>query len=586
MNNPNKNIRNTLSGNFYAVVNIPWIKGLSYRMNYSNNLTINKSYNFDPYANSLLGSAYKNHAFQNESTFDNIVTYINSFGKHSINATFVYGVEDRQYESTNASAQTFTDKTLGYNYLQGGQADLNNVSSNAWKETSLYTMLRAVYTYNDRYTFTGTVRRDGFSGFGQNNKFGIFPSAAAAWRVSEESFLKDRFNWLDNLKLRLSYGAGGNRTVGRYSTLAQMSTSGTYLYGDGATGELAQSIGTMANNDLKWETTRSLNFGIDIAIFRNRLNATYEYYKSNTSDLLYNITIPAVNGTTQTSIPTNIGKLSNSGHELSITGIPVKKGDWEWTVTTNFSTNKNKVKTILGFDTNGDGKEDDLISSNIFIGQPLGTIYDYHIIGMWQVADYNAGIIPNGFYYGTYKVEDLNADEAITAEKDRKILGYSDPLYRFSIQNSVKYKNFELRAFINSIQGGKDHYLGQPAAQLQIPDHLTNNSYFKFDYWTPENPNAKYRQLGAYTPSLGAGFSPYVSRSFIRLQEISLAYNFSSRLLSSINVSRAKVYVTATNLFTITNWDGWDPEANQGLTYDISGYPTMKGYTIGLNFEF
>ncbi len=586
VNNPNKDVRHTLSGNFFADVKIPWVKGLSYRMNYSNNLISYKRYNFDPYANSGLATASKYHTEQTEWTLDNIITYVNNFGKHSVNATLVYGVEERNYENTNAAAESFTDKTLGYNYLQAGQADLNSVSSNAWKENSLYTMARVVYTYNDRYILTGTVRRDGFSGFGMNNKFGIFPSGAIAWRISEEEFIKNNYGWVDNLKLRLSYGTGGNRTVGRYSTLAQMSTSGSYLYGDGATGELAQSVGTMANNDLKWETTSSLNFGIDLSVFRGRLNATYEYYKSNTTDLLYNISIPTINGTTQSSIPTNIGKLSNSGHEFSVSGTALKKGDWEWLVTANFSTNNNKVKTILGFDTDEDGKEDDLISSNIFIGEPLGTIYDYNIIGMWQVEDYNAGIIPNGFYYGTYKVENLDDEEAITAEHDRKILGYEEPLYRFSIQNTVRYKNFELRAFINSIQGGKDHYLGQPAGQLQIPDHLTNNSYFKFDYWTPENPDAKYRQLGAYTPSLGEGFSPYVSRSFIRLQELSLSYNFSSKLLSAINVSRAKIYVTGTNLFTITKWDGWDPEANQGLTYSINGYPTMKGYTIGLNFEF
>lgn len=586
VDNPNKDLRRTLSGNFYADITIPWVKGLSYRINYSNNWLNYQSFNFDPYANSGLGTANKSNTNQNERTLDNIVTYKRDFGKHSINGTFVYGVEEREYENTNARSQSFSDKTLGYDYLQAGQADLNTATSSAWKETSLYTMLRAVYTYNNRYIFTGTVRRDGFSGFGENNKFGIFPSAAIAWRMSEENFMKDNIDWLESLKLRVSYGSGGNRTIGRYSTLAQMSSSGGYLYGDGASGELAQSVGTMANKDLKWETTTSLNAGIDFSVLNGRVYGNYEYYNSKTTDLLYNINIPTINGTTQTSIPTNIGKLRNSGHEFSISGVAVKTKDLEWTVTANFSTNKNKVITILGFDNDGDGKEDDLISSNIFIGKPLGTIYNYNITGMWQIADYQAGIIPSGFYYGTYKVEDIDKSGTITAEKDRKILGYSDPLYRFSIQNSVRYKGFELTAFINSVQGGKDHYLGQPAAQMQIPDHLTNNSYFKFDYWTPENPDAKYRQLGAYTPTLGEGFSPYVSRSFIRLQELSLGYNFSSKQLSKVNINRARVYVSATNLFTISDWDGWDPEANQGLTYSISGYPTMKGYTVGLNFEF
>jgi hypothetical protein len=368
--------------------------------------------------------------------------------------------------------------------------------------------------------------------------------------------------------------------------MAQMSTSGEYLYGDGATGELAQSVGTMSNNDLKWETTTSLNSGLDFSVLKGRIFGNLEYYNSKTTDLLYNINIPVINGTSQTSIPTNIGELMNHGLEFSISFNPIKRKDLDWLVTANFSTNKNKVVTILGIDADNDGKEDDLIASNIFIGEPLGTIYDFNIIGMWQVADHNAGIIPNGFYYGTYKVEDINEDGSYTADKDRKILGYSDPLYRFSFQNTLRYKGFELRAFINSVQGGKKHYLGQPGSNLPIPDHLQGSSYFKYDYWTPENPNARYRQLGAYTPTLGSGFSPYISRNFIRLQELSLTYNFSSDLLNKINISRVRVYLSASNLLTITNWDGWDPEANQGLTYNVGGYPTMKGYTFGFNFEF
>lgn len=586
IDNPNKDVRQIIAGNFYGEISVPWVKGLSYRINYSNSLTTSKYYNFDPYANTGLGSANKSNGTQNQWSLDNILTYVYGFGAHSVNTTLVYGVEEREYETTNAAAENFTNKTLGYNYIQGGQADLNVVTSNAWKETSLYTMARGVYTYKDRYILTATVRRDGFSGFGQNNKFGVFPSLAVAWLISEEGFIKNNIQWMENLKLRLSYGSGGNRTIGRYATMAQMSTSGEYLYGDGATGELAQSVGTMSNNDLKWETTTSLNSGLDFSVLKGRIFGNLEYYNSKTTDLLYNINIPVINGTSQTSIPTNIGELMNHGLEFSISFNPIKRKDLDWLVTANFSTNKNKVVTILGIDADNDGKEDDLIASNIFIGEPLGTIYDFNIIGMWQVADHNAGIIPNGFYYGTYKVEDINEDGSYTADKDRKILGYSDPLYRFSFQNTLRYKGFELRAFINSVQGGKKHYLGQPGSNLPIPDHLQGSSYFKYDYWTPENPNARYRQLGAYTPTLGSGFSPYISRNFIRLQELSLTYNFSSDLLNKINISRVRVYLSASNLLTITNWDGWDPEANQGLTYNVGGYPTMKGYTFGFNFEF
>lgn len=590
VSNPNKDVRYNLSGNVYADITVPWVKGLSYRITYANNLTTTKYFNFNPYSNSLLGEAQKNNTSQNAWTLDNVVTYKTDFGKHSINATFVYGVEKRVYESTSATANYFTDMSLGFNNISVGQSDQNEISSSAWAESSLYNMLRLVYTYNDRYIFTGTVRRDGFSGFGSNNKFGIFPSAAFAWRASEEHFIKDNAQWLNNLKLRLSYGSSGNRTSGRYATLAQMQSTSNYtgasgyVYGDGGTAELLQVVKSMPNADLKWETTNSVNIGLDFGLFKGRLSGSYEYYISNTLDLLYNINIPYMNGMVNNSVTTNIGKMRNKGHELSITGIAVTKKDFEWSVTANFSTNKNEVVSILGLDDDGDGKEDDLVSSNIFIGEPLNTIYNYNIIGMWQLSDYYDGTIPSGFSYGTYKIEDINGDGVYNAANDRKIIGYSDPLFRLSVQNSLSYKSFDLNIFINSIQGGKDHYLGQPASSLPIPDHLTNNSYLKFDYWTPENTDARYRQLGYYTSSLGTGFSPYVSRSFIRLQEISLAYNFPAALLKKAKINRARIYVSGTNLFTITGWDGWDPEAGIGLSY--SSYPTMKSYTIGLSLEF
>jgi TonB-linked SusC/RagA family outer membrane protein len=585
--NPDENVRTTLSGTFYADVSIPFIKGLSYRANFSQNRTAYRVYTFNPYANNDNGAARKYNTNGYTTTFDNILTYKREFGKHSVNATFVYGIEKRSYENTDANASYFTDMTLGYNEMQAGQADLNTITSDAWKETSLYTMARLVYSFNDRYIFTGTVRRDGFSGFTENNKFATFPSLAVAWRAGEESFVKDNVQWIDNLKLRVSYGMGGNRTAGRYSSMAQMaSLTGGYLYGDGATGERAQYVSTLANNDLKWETTTSTNIGIDFSVLKGRIFGNYEYYYSKTNDLLYNIVVPQINGVANTYIPTNIGKMRNFGHEFSITGVPIKTKDWEWYVTGTFALNNNKVLTIIGQDADGDGKEDDIISSGIFIGEPLGALYDYNITGMWQVADYNAGIIPAGFTYGVYKIEDIDNSGGISADKDRKIVGYADPLYRFSIQNTVRYQNLELKMMINSVQGGKDHYLAQPLSSQPIRDNLQNWSWMDYDYWTPENPDARYRQVGQYNTITGVGFGPYVSRSFVRLQEVSLAYKFPKKLLEKIKMASAKIYISGTNLLTLTDWDGWDPEPAQGVTWGISGYPIMKSFTVGLNIEF
>ena len=576
--------RNTLFGLLYADINIPFIKGLSYRLNFSQNLINGKEYNFNSYAQNFTGEGYKTNSTQYLLTLDNILSYQREFGDHSINSTLVYGIEKRDFEGTTARATQFANNILGYNKMDAGQAGLQTTTSNAWEESSLYTMLRAIYSYKGKYIFTGTVRRDGFSGFGPENKFGIFPSASAAWWLSEESFIRDNTGLIDDLKLRLSYGVNGNRTVGRYQTLAKIGSSvaNGYLYGNGAPPELGQNITSLANSGLKWESTKSLNLGADFSLFKNRLSGSLELYVANTYDLLYNINIPVLNGFGST--PTNIGKLRNNGQELTLNAVPLKRGEFTWDVTFNFSRNRNQVVSILGIDANKDGQEDDLISSKIFIGKPYGVAYDYNITGMWQVADFEAGTIPKGFTYGTYKVEDINGDGNYTAASDRKILGYTDPSYRFSLQNAFRYRAWEFKFFINSIQGGKNFYYGQPGTSLANPDNIYGSNLFKFDYWTPENPNARYRQIGYYTVALGETFSPYVQRSFVRLQDITLSYSIPKDVLEKIRFSRAKLFVNGKNLLTLSDWDGWDPETGSGL--DAGAYPLLRSYTVGLNIEF
>ncbi|MDR1223367.1 MAG: TonB-dependent receptor [Tannerella sp.] len=574
--------RYNLFGNFYVDADIPFVKGLNYRLNFSQNLITDKDFTFNPWGTNLTGSGNKQNSSQYNWTADHILTWKRTFGKHDINSTLVYGVEKRQNETTNASGSNFANDVLGYNYLAASAAAQRSISSDAWEESSLYTMLRLGYTYNSRYSFTGTLRRDGFSGFGKDNKFALFPSAAVAWNLSEERFVKDNVKWIDNLKLRLSYGSNGNRTVSRYQTLARMSTSDAYFYGDGASVEKGLSISAMANDNLKWETTNSFNIGLDFSVLNGRLSGYLEYYRSNTFDLLYSIDIPRLNNNIA-SIPTNIGKLANRGQELNLTGIPVQTRDFSWTVAFNWSLNRNKVVSILGMDKDGDGREDDLVSSKIFMNRPYGVCYDFELIGMWQMEDYRAGIIPEGFTYGTYKVSDLDGDGMYTTANDRKILGYTDPSYRFSIENVLRYKNWELKAFINSIQGGKDYYYAQPGSVLANPDNIYQNNRYKWDYWTPENPNARYRQIGYFSPALGNPYSPYIQRSFVRLQNLTLSWRVPSALLKKAGMNNFKVYATGTNLFTITDWDGWDPETGTGLGGD---YPLLRTYSMGINFDF
>ncbi len=572
--------RYNLFANFYADIDIPFVKGLNYRMNYSQNLINNKYYIFSAYGNNLTGSASKTNDSGYTWSLDNILTYKRTFEKHDVNATFVYGAEEQKYETTTASGKDFGNDKLGYNYLEASNSELQSVSSSASKENSLYSMLRLAYTYNDRYIFTGTIRRDGFSGFGAENKFALFPSVALGWRISEEDFFKNSVNWVDNMKIRLSYGSNGNRTVSSYQTLATMSSTDAYLYGDGGDAEKGMYISSMSNENLKWETTNSFNMGVDFSIFNQRIFGSLEYYQAKTHDLLYDIDIPYMNNGIS-SIATNIGEMSNHGFEFSITGRPVKTRDLQWDVTANFSLNRNKIETILGLDDDGDGKEDDLVSSKIFIGHPYGVCYDFKQTSMWQLEDYNAGIIPDGFTYGTYKVEDINEDGNYTAADDREILGYTDPSYRFSIQNTLRYKNWEFKMLVNSVQGGKNYYYGQPGSEL---NNTYENNSFKWDYWTPENPDARYRQPGYYSAALGSDYSPYIQRSFIRLQDVTLSYSLPEKWLNKLQLRRVKVYVSGKNLLTLTDWDGWDPETGTG--FDYWSYPLLRSYSLGVNLEF
>ena len=576
-----KEKRYNLFANFFADVDIPFIKGLNYRLNFSQNLITGLHHNFNELGANFTGSAYKDNNSQYNWTMDHILSYKKDFGKHAISATFLYGAEERVYESTKAESSNFGNPTLGYNNIQAGQSDLQKASSTAWKEASLYQMFRLGYTFDSKYSLTGTVRRDGFSGFGVDNKFGIFPSGAFAWRISEEDFVKNNANWIDNLKLRLSYGANGNRTVGRYQTMAKLGSGSGYLFGDGGSAEQMQWMKSLANTNLKWETTKSFNVGLDFSVLNGRLYGDFEYYVANTTDLLYNINIPSMNGFG--NIPTNIGKLKNTGQELSITGVPIKNKDFSWDITFNFSRNRNKVVSILGIDSDGDGREDDMIADKIFMNKPYGVCYDYNITGMWQIADKLNGTIPEGFDIGVYKIEDINKDEKYTAGEDREIIGYTDPAYRFSIQNSLRYKDWEFKFLINSIQGGDDYYYGQPGSGLPNPDNAYQENSFNFDYWTPENPDARYRQLGVYNGTVGEGFSPYIQRSFVRLQDVTLSYNVPSSFLNKAKIKRLKVYVSGKNLLTLTDWDGWDPETGAGLNFS---HPVMKSYSVGLNLEF
>jgi TonB-dependent starch-binding outer membrane protein SusC len=573
----NYEVQSRLVGNFYGIVKIPALPGFSYRVNFGNNLKFFKNYTANIYGAGLIGEAFKNDATQYEQTLDNILNYTKSFGKHKIDATALYGYNTAKFDRTVARGTGYSDLNLAYNNL--GLATNQFIDSEAWNESLLYQMGSVAYNYGSKYLVKATVRRDGFSGFAENNKTGIFPSIGVGWVLSEENFFKVPF--VDFLKIRGSYGENGNK-VARYSSLARIVSedASKYVFGDGAGTSIGRSVSTLANRNLRWERTRGINIGADFALFNNKIDGNVEYYNSNTNDLLFAKVLPQTSGFA--SVLTNIGELNNRGFEFMLHGVPFKSKNITWDLTVNFTRNRNKIVRLLGEDSDKNGVEDDLVASGLFIGRPIGTIYNFKVDGIYGLTDTKIA----GYEAGSYRTVDQNGDGRVTGEADRVFLGNSEPAYLFGIQNNVSYKSFTLRFFINSIQGGKESYKSEnfPFGYNGTKGNATNANQFDFyRIWSPLNPDAKYPNPWVGTPTPGARM--FYQRNFVRLQDISLAYNFDRKLLKKIGASDLKLFVSGKNLLTFTDWDGWDPETGQGVQATNS-FPVMKSYSFGLELSF
>jgi hypothetical protein len=325
---------------------------------------------------------------------------------------------------------------------------------------------------------------------------------------------------------------------------------------------------------LQWETKTGFNYSIDFGVLSHRLSGSITYYRYATRNLLYNVDVPGINNFEH--FPTNLGRLDNRGINVALKSENIRTNNLQWNTNVTFSRNRNKLKELLG-----NGK--DLPQSGLFIGRSISAIWDYKIDGIWQIND----DIPRYSDVGAYKVVDRNGDGVIDAD-DKSIIGYRTPAYRFSIGNMVHYKNWSLRVFINSVQGGRDHYMAENDIAngwsiINSATHFNLHLPKAIDYWTPESPHAIYQKPNLKIAEGTAG-TRYEQRSFVRLQNITLSYSFSAKLLGRSGISNLKIYVSGTNLATWTNWHGWDPETGEAISID--GRPVLRGYTAGINIKF
>ncbi len=565
----------------YADIKIPQVKGLKFHFDYNNGLQFYKHNQFfgtDTYDgyNAPFGSAIKANNEMRNWAINNILSYSQKFNKHTVDATVLYSREGSNGESSNFNSKSFSTSVLGWNALELGTTQTGN--SGAWDNSSEAFMARANYNYNLKYLLTATFRRDGFSGFSQGNKFANFPSVSVGWVISEENFAKTQ-KWLSYLKLRMSYGINGNQALGSYGSLSQMSML-KYVYGDGGGTSVGIYPNSLSNTSLTWEKTKSLNLGLNFGILENRISGDIDVYKGATNDLLVRRSLPPMTG--YGNVWTNLGEIENKGVEFNLNTSNISTPSFKWESKFYFSLNRNKINSLYGQDTNKDGKEDDDLGNSWFIGKPIGAIYDYTLDGIYQTTDTN---IPAGWKPGYYRQKEIDGVDGISPN-DRSVIGYTVPNYRFGIFNELRYNDFSVAFMINSIQGGgKDNYYSINNTSYYIP-----NKYFTgaagrvniadVNYWTPTNPSNKYPRLD-YAPKYEHGV--YENRSFIRLQDVTLAYNFNKGILEKLGMNALKVYISGKNLYTWTNFTGWDPEA--GTTIG-GGYPLMRSFVAGFNINF
>lgn len=506
-------------------------------------------------------------------TIENIITYARDFGKHHFDLTGLYATSRNKYQNSTAAASKFINDELLWFNLNGGETA--TVGSNASLYTTLSQMGRLNYSYDSRYLFSFTVRRDGSSVFGDSNKWGVFPSLAVGWNIANEAFMQPMQSWLNTLKLRLSYGKAGNEAISSYQTLSKMDTNSLAM--GGSTVSVLYPNGRLGNSGLTWENTKTFNVGIDFGILNNRINGNLDFYLSRTTDLLLQRNLPKVSGFS--NVYANMGETRNKGIELTVNSKNIVTKDFTWGSSLVFSWNKNEIVDLYG------DKQDDL-GNRWLIGQPIGVIYDYTKVGIWQEDEIAEGKQLNWdpiAKAGDIKLADLNGDHKID-DSDRRVLGQTSPKWIGGLTNTFTYKNLSLNIFIQTTQG----IMRNNALIAMAGDEMgRRNTTTEIGYWTPENKSNEWRSLGKNSNPHGYGFPQ--SGSYTRVKDMTLSYTFPERLVKAMHIGGLQVYASGRNLFTFTDWIGWDPESTEtqrGWDSYENSYPMTKSYVFGINLTF
>lgn len=551
-------------------------KGLKFRMNFGPDLINNRKGNFQK-SNTIarqggLPAASSSESFVFAYTWENMLTYEKLLGnKHKINVTGLYSIQDRTLESSSVNVTDLPSESVEY-YNLGAANTISGIGSDYEKWTILSYMGRLNYGFNSKLLLTLTGRADGSSRFAPGHKWGFFPSAALAYNLTEEHFMK-ALPQISNLKLRISYGKIGNTGIEPYQTQGLLATTQYDFNGSNAFGRRPSSI---SNPQLRWESTATLNAGLDFGVMGNRISGTLEWYRAKTTDLLLAKLLP--NTTGYNSTITNVGATQNKGVEMSLfsNNITSPGNGFEWTSELNLAYNREKILEL------SQGKIDDIGNAR-FIGQPLQVYYDYQKLGIWQLGEEDQAKKASSSV-GQIRVADRN-ENGVIDPKDRMILGKVMPTWTFGLNNRIAYKGFDLAIFAVARAGN----------MLASPHHSVPNNtialggrynMLDLDYWTPNNPtNAYPRPIGGQSGNPGAVFGStlkYFNGSFIRIRNINLGYNIPATITKKIRTQSVRLSFNVTNPFVFSPY----VNRHKGIDPEILDNPAVVNYLFGLNIKF
>lgn len=591
MDRYNENVK--IFANLYAQIEL--FKGLKYKLNLTPDFSFERyknylnKYDFGLATNSITQLTERQRRRRN-ILVENLLTFDRTFGEHKISALAGYTYQDSRFRHIQAYGEGLP---LGLEEIDAATTNRSN-EGNSWRSVLTSILGRVFYSYQNKYLFTATIRRDGSSKFGKNNRYGYFPSFSLGWNVAEEKFMEN-VHWLDQLKLRGGYGVLGNQEIDNYQYSSTITTGINYPDGNGG---LLQGAfpKNFANPDIKWEETAMTNVGIDFMAFNNRLSLTADYYVKNTKDILLTVPIPISSGGANDPIR-NAGKIRNNGFEFNLGWMDQPNPDISYGINLIGSFNKNKV-IAMGSESGsikGGSTNQNITTSETKAGYPIGGYWLISTAGYFNSQEEVDAYAKDGKKIqpaaepGDIKFVDANNDGVIN-DDDRVFQGSPFPDFTFALNGNMRYKNFDLSIGLQGVLGNKIYN-----ATRQTLEDVTKGSNFLascLDYWTPENKNASHPRLTWDDPNRNtrAESDRYLENgSYLRLRSVQLGYTFPQTWFKGA-IQHARVYINAENLFTITSYSGYSPDVNADNAnyrgFDNFIYPTNRTFMLGLNVTF